>query len=479
MDSAPAKRADAIRAEIWRGGRRSLTIGLILNVVGTAFEALAVATVLPTVVATIGGLELYGWAFSGFMLTSLIGICVAGSAADARGPAPPLLAGGAAFVAGLVIAAFAPSMPILIVGRIVQGLGAGAISAVAYVAVGQVYSAAARPRMLALLSTAWVVPGMVGPAIAGVIADQLGWRWVFLTIVPVCAIGTALAARSLARRQPGEGESSTGCSTPALEAGAADVPRHDARERSLAALVLALGAGVAIAGLEVAARPIAAAMAVAGSAAALPALRRLLPPGTLLLRRGLPAAIAIMGALGFGFFAAEAFVPLSLTDVRGQPAALSGIPLTAGTLAWTAGAWVQARESLRRSRRALIASGIGLIGAGIAITAAVLIATVPLAVATLGWGVAGLGMGIAYSTTAVVILELAPPGRTGEASAALQIAITLGIAVGTGIGGALLSAIVAARGSTAQGIGVAYLATLAALSLGLVAALRLPARGRH
>src|SRR5689334_19849047 len=146
-------RADALAEPapegIWGRTNRTLTIGLVLIVVGVAFEALAVATTLPATSRDLGGLALYGWAFSAFMLTNLIGITVAGSEADRMGPRRPFVVGVALFTLGLTIAGLAPTMPIVILGRAVQGFGAGVTSSVAYVAIGRGYSEAAKARMLA------------------------------------------------------------------------------------------------------------------------------------------------------------------------------------------------------------------------------------------------------------------------------------------------------------------------------------------
>src|SRR5689334_15928773 len=184
-------------AGIWSRAHRSLTIGLILTVSGAAFEALAVATTLPATIRDLGGLALYGWAFSAFMLANLIGITVAGAEADRQGPARPFIAGIAAFVLGLIVVVLAPSMPVVILGRAVQGFGAGVISSVAYIGIGRGYPESAKPRMLAVLSSAWVVPGLIGPALAGVISDYAGWRWVFLGLVPIQVIGAILTLPAL------------------------------------------------------------------------------------------------------------------------------------------------------------------------------------------------------------------------------------------------------------------------------------------
>lgn len=440
---------------MWDRSHRALTIGLVLTVAFSAFEALAVGTVLPVTVREIGGLGLYGWTFSAFMLANLVGIVAAGNASDARGPAFPFIAGVALFVTGLLLAGVAPTMPVVVAARVVQGFGAGAIAAVSYAAIASGYSDAAKPRMLALLSSAWVIPGLVGPALAGAVADHVGWRWVFLGLAPPTVLAATLAIPPL-RRLPYEASRGGG-------------------ERLRRALLLAAGFACALFALEGGSTWLALTAFVAGLAVAVPAFGGLVPPGTLRAAPGQPAALAVMGILGIAFFGSEVFVPLALTDVRGHPATVAGLPLTLGTLSWSAGAWVQERFAATRSRRALIALGLLLLAAGIAGTASVLSASVPIVVATLAWGVAALGMGIAYSTAALAILELAPPGREGESSAALQLTMTLGTALGTGAGGALLAGVVRGGGSTSLGIAAAYAASLAALLLGLLLTPRLPA----
>src|SRR5215213_4345382 len=325
---------------IWSSEHRGLTIGLVLTVSGAAFEALAVATTLPATIRDLGGLALYGWAFSAFMLANLIGITIAGAEADRQGPARPFIAGIAAFVLGLLVVGLAPSMLIFILGRAVQGFGGGVISSVAYIGIGRGYPEAAKPRMLAVLSSAWVVPGLVGPALAGVISDLAGWRWVFLGLVPFLIIGAMLTLPSLRQLSGGHA-----------------APRD--WSAYMAALRLSVGAGLALAGLGQSAQPIIAlALIAAGAALGLPALLRLLPAGTLRAAPGLPAAIAAHGLLNLAFFGVDAFVPLALVSIRGQTASVAGIALTTATVGWTTGAWVQAHLAARRSRRGLEITGL-------------------------------------------------------------------------------------------------------------------------
>src|ERR1700731_1228565 len=120
------------REVVFAPGRRLLTAGLVLTITFVGFESLAVATVLPDVRRDLGVVALYGWVFSAFMLGSLIGIVLAGSHADASGPARPFVLALTLFCIGLAAGGLAPSMIVLVIARFVQGLGGGAIAPIAY-----------------------------------------------------------------------------------------------------------------------------------------------------------------------------------------------------------------------------------------------------------------------------------------------------------------------------------------------------------
>jgi MFS family permease len=356
------------------------------------------------------------------------------------------------FTLGLIVAGLAPSMGVLIAGRAVQGLGAGVIGSVAYAAIGRGYPEALKPRMLAVIASAWVVPGLIGPALAGLIAEHVGWRWVFLGLAPLPLIAACLAWPALRHFAP-----------------TTAAPREWSRIN--AALRLSVGAGLLVSGLGLTSL-LGALLAAVGFALGLPALRRLLPPGALHAAPGLPAAIATHGLLNLAFFGVDAFVPLALTVVRGQSVAAAGIPLTAATICWTTGAWLQAHFAPRRGRRPLVIIGLAITALGILITAATLNPAVPALLATVGWGVAGLGVGLAFSTLALVVLESAPAGQEGASSSGMQLASALGVALGAGIGGVIVAALggerTPGRGILIQDalmIGVLLLAVLTASRL--------------
>jgi MFS family permease len=443
---------------LWAPQRRALTAGLVLSITFVASEALAVVTVMPVAAHDLGGLRLYGWVFSGFMLGSVIGIVLAGREADRRGPAVPFVAGMVFFGTGLAVAGLAPTMGVLVAGRVLQGMGAGAIPAVAYVAIGRCLPESLRARMMAVLSTAWVVPGLAGPAVAAEVARAFGWRWVFLGLLPVVAVAGSIAVPALIRLGP-PGSVSTG------EPRLIDALRTaTGAALLLAGLTLAAGSGEVLAGC---------ALIVAGGAVGLPGLRRLVPPGTLTARPGLPTVILSRGLLTFTFFGADAYVTLAVTTIRHHSPVYAGIAVTGATLSWTAGAWVQARLNDTWEGRRLIRIGLVIVLAGIAGMVVALQPAVPAWSALVAWTVGGLGMGLAYAPISLMMLREAPPGQEGRVSASLNLADVLGTAIGIGIGGAAVAA------STGHDLRVGVTAAFAAAALAGIVALavtgRLPA----
>jgi MFS family permease len=462
VDDAPAD-------GVWAPARRRLTAGLVLTITLVAFESLAIATVMPVVSDDLGGLGLYGWVFSGFFLGNLLGIVLAGEAADRIGTRAPFLAGLVLFAAGLVVGGSAQSMPMLVAGRVAQGIGAGVIPAVAYASVGRGYPPALRPRVFAVFSSAWVVPGLVGPAAASAIERWTSWRVVFLALLPFVLVAACMALPALARgpvavSAEGDGD------------GREDGRGPTGRIRRRDAVVLVGGVALVLGGLGAHQLPLAVALVVVGALPAAWAFLRLVPTGTVSLRPGMPSAVAARGILTFAFFGADAYVSLAMTDARDQPTWVAGLALTGATLAWTSGAWIQQRLVTSRGPRWLVRRGFALVGLGIAGLLVAIDASVPVAVAIAAWSVAGLGMGLAYAPLSVTVLGTAAPGQEGSASASLQLTDVLGVALGTGLGGVFV-ALGDGRGwDTSSSLTLAFAVTLGVALGGVVAAGRLPRR---
>ncbi|MEC3978051.1 MFS transporter [Amycolatopsis sp. H20-H5] len=418
------------RGALWAPQRRVVTAGVLLLVTLMGFESMGVGAAMPTLAADLHGTALYAWPFIAFLAASLASVVVAGRLCDRSGPKLSLFTGPLLFVAGLLVAGSAPSMAMLLIGRVVQGLGDGMLIVPIYVVVGLLYPERDQPSMFGALSAAWVVPSLVGPALAGWCAEHLTWRWVFFAIVPFALLGWMLVL-------------------PVLRT----LPQHTTRgvpvRRALLWAAFASAGGIAAISWALQARTAAALVTGAiGIALLAPSVRVLLPPGTLRARRGLPVTILARGLLTGTFFAAETFIPLTLSRVHGYPATASGLPLTLGALGWAgASLWQSRRPGLPRDmlvRRGFLLSAVG-IGAMtlIAPTWGPAWLTAPL------WTVAGAGVGLATSSLSVLTLSASSDADRGFNSSAIQVSDLLGAALFTGLGGALVTGLSSAEAPTA------------------------------
>lgn len=423
--------ADAATPSLFSGTLRATSGGIVILITLIAFEEMAVAPALPTVARDLHAVGAYGWAFTAYLIANVLGMVVSGQVSDRRGPRLPLIAGMLAFVAGLMTSGTATTMVQLVGGRLIQGLGGGLIITAIYVVIGERYPEALRPRVFAAISSAWVLPSLIGPALSGAVTEHLGWRWVFLGLLPVVLVGCALMApvlRSLATR-PSDGRG---------------LARSGRVRRAVA--VAAGIAALAQAGQHPSGPWLPA--GAAGLVALIWGLRKLLPAGTVRARPGVPSTVALRGLLAGAFFGTEAMVPLSLTVQHGFSATEAGIPLACSGLTWALGAWWQGRAVAgddTRLRVRLARVGYALIAvaaAGIATASAIPGAGL---LAYPAWSLAGLGAGLAMSTLSVLLLRYTTDADRGADSASLQLADVTSSAITTGIGGALVAA--AAAGS--------------------------------
>jgi len=409
---------------------RLVTIGLLGLVTLVAFEALAVSTAMPVVARELGGVRSYGLAFSLFLTMQLLGTVLAGGWSDRRGPRGPLLAGLALFVAGLLVCGLSTSFPVFLVGRVVSGAGGGFVGVALYVIVARAYPDALHPRVFGWISAAWVLPSVIGPPVAGWLAEDVSWRAVFLGVPPFAVFALIALLPRLAHLEGTPTEPAT------MAAG-------ERGRRALLGLALASGATLVQWGAqEVVRAPVVALAALAAGAVLLVvSLPRLLPPGTLTLRRGLPSLIAVRGLFTASFFAAETFVPLMLVQERGLRPLAAGLTLTGGAVGWATGSWAQSTRRQPFSRTTLLMLGAAVVAVVIAaLPLGVLPQVSPYVVAPL-WLMAGFGMGLCMTITSVLVLELSPAAEQGRNSASLQISDALGGVMGIGLAGAVFAAL--------------------------------------
>lgn len=437
------------------------TIGMFGLIAFVAFEAMAVATVMPTVARDLDGLDLYALAFAAPLASGVVGMVAAGMWSDRTGPVVPLLASMALFAAGLVVAGLAPSMEVLLVGRVLQGLGGGALTVGLYVLVGLVYPPALRPSVFASFAAAWVLPSLFGPGLAALVADVWTWRWVFLGTVGFVAIALVLLAPALRRLEQ---------------------PAEPGDREGAGRLWWAVVGAVAVLVLELAgsARGAAAAGGVVALAVAWVSLGRLLPHGSRLAARGLPAVVATRGLLSATFFCAEAYIVYVLQEHWDLSPGRAGIALTCVGIVWASASQAQARLGERVSHSRAMVAGTTIVLVGLAALAASVLALEsgahPSAVLpAAAYVLAGAGMGFAYPRTGVAMLEASTDRDRGFNSSALSIADSLGAALALSVAGATFAA--AERAGPDPFLVVFSLAAVGAV-LGVVAASRTSATPR-
>lgn len=414
-------------------GRARLTVGLVLVETVAAVQVSVVAAVMPAVSRDLHGIALYGLVFSGYTLAGLAATPLAGYLADRYGPGRPFAITTGVFVLGSLLCGLAPSMAFLAAARVIQGWGAAALYTIAYGAIAKAYPESGRARMLALLSGAWVVPGLVGPGFGAIVTQTIGWRWCFFGLLPIVAIAFQMAHRDLARLS---GRT------------ASDAPPWQWP------LILAVGTGLLVTGLADSS-PVGIVFDVVGFILFVPAVRRVLPRGTFQLERGLPSAVLSSLLLFLAFFVGFYFLPLLITQHNHRSLLEAGLAVTAVNLTWTIGNWWQASAVERYSKRLLVGASSTVLAVSF-LAACLALIGMPLPVAYVAWAIGGAAMGIGYPTLYLIAVESASAGSETVAVAALMTTNRLGTSVGTGLAGAFIAISSATSHSIDVGLGLTF-----------------------
>jgi EmrB/QacA subfamily drug resistance transporter len=395
-----------------------------------AIDATIVSTSMPTIVAKLGGLDLYSWVFSIYMLSSALTTPIFGKLADLFSKRRLMLIGIGIFLVGSILCGAAQSMEMMIAARAVQGLGGGAIYALSFIVVGILYAAEQRAKMQGIISGIWGLASIFGPLGGGIIVENWNWRWVFFVNIPLIVIATALIIVGLKeeygeKRKPILDLAGTGTLLVGLllvfYALAESAHAHD----SLNVETLGIFAG----GLAVlvlfyfierrAAEPI-------------------IPLD--LFHVGLYKTSTVVATLcAMGVFGAISYLPLYLQGVLGMTAWGTGLVILLLSMGWTAGSLLAGQGINHIGYRFVAIAGMSLLALGyfVLIAPQLKAGIAPIAVSSL---VIGLGMGLANLTTLVAAQTVVPRQRIGVATSTLMLFRTFGGAFAVSLLGTVMLA---------------------------------------
>ncbi len=426
------------------GRSRVLVLVGILFTIGLAgVDGTVVGTVMPVAIRELGGSGLYAWAFAAYMLATAVSMPVWGPGSDRWGRKRTFLVGVAVFVAGSALCAAAPTMPVFIAARALQGIGAGAVTSLPFIVLGVVFPPEKRAKALGIAASAWAVSSVGGPLLGTAIVANASWRWVFLVNVPIGALATALVLSAMPEsfgHRAGRFDI-LGSAFAGLGGSALIWAFVDFGEGSVGALEWTLvAAGLALL----------AAFVWHEGRAEHPIL-----PLAFFRHRGYATAMAISFLTSFSAFGVSAVLPLRTSEVFGAPAAV-GLVVGSFTIGWSGAALVSGRLVHRWGERVFALVGLIVHAAGLLALATVFDRGL-YAVAG-GAALAGVGMGLLNPGITVTVQNSVEVQRMGSATTSQQFTRQVGAALGVG------SFVLAANvGGFGVGIGLMVAVTAAAL----------------
>ena len=409
--------------------RWAVTIGVMTGMFLAALEATVIATAMPTVIASVGGMDHYSWVFSAYLLSSTVTVPIWGKLSDLYGRRPLYQIGIGIFLVGSVLSGISQTMTQLIIYRAIQGIGAGALVPLGMTIVGDIYTLRERARMQGVFSSVWGLASIVGPLLGGFITDQWSWRWVFYINLP---IGLAAAViMGVALREPRLHE------RPRIDyAGAA------ALTASVTMLMLALvEAGTLSELLRLRNIVLVAGSLVLGlvflrieKSAAEP----IVPLG--MFRNRVVSVAVIAGFLaGIAMFGGITYVPLFSQGGRGVSATEAGTMLTPLMLSWVTMSIVGGRLLLRIGFKPMVMAGFTILALSFAIFSTFDSATPRLSL-ILTLCLMGSGLGLSMLTLLLAIQQSVPRTQLGIATSLNQFSRSIGGAVGVAVMGAIMTA---------------------------------------
>ena len=390
-----------------------------------AIEATIVSTAMPRIVGQLGGLQLYSWVFSSFLLTQTATTVVFGKLSDLLGRKKVMLSGIAIFLFGSVLCGFAWSMPSMILFRLVQGVGAGAIQPIGMTIVGDLYTAHERGKIQGYLASVWAISAVVGPLAGGLIIEHFSWSWIFWMNLPIGLLAAggfwACLHENIAEKPGKIDHLSAGVFTIAIAAVMADLTAVSTSSGTVVALIT---------------------LAAVASLTLFAWQERRSPEPMISMklwgRRPIAAANGASLLAGMTMIGLTTFLPVYVQGVMQKSALAAGFALSVMVLGWPIGATLAARLLMRFGVRPVLVTGALLVPVGTLVFVALQPDYSPV-VAGVGSWIVGFGMGLLSSASLVLIQEIVDWSERGSATASFIFARSLGSTFGATIFGAVLN----------------------------------------
>ncbi|PKU24051.1 MDR family MFS transporter [Telmatospirillum siberiense] len=405
--------------------RPLIVASVMMSMFMVAMEATIVSTAMPQIVAQLGGLRLYSWVFSSFLLTQTAATVIFGKLADLYGRKPVMLAGIGIFLVGSLFAGFAWSMSSMVLFRLIQGVGAGAIMPVALTIIGDLYPARERGKVQGYLASVWAFSAVVGPMIGAFIVTRLSWAWIFWINLPIglaAAGGFAFFLREEARQQRPSidlvGAGLFTCAIAALMGALTDIAAID--RTTLAALVAVFFLCLALFVIQE---------------------RRARDPiisFDLWKRRAIAAANGAALIIGMVLMGLTTFLPMYVQGVLHRSPVVAGLALTMVMVGWPCGATFTARAFPRLGLRPILLAGGVLLPIGAGVFVFLTRDSSPV-LAGVGSLLMGLAMGFVSVSSLVLIQEIVEHSERGSATASNLFARNLGSTLGAAVFGGVLN----------------------------------------
>ena len=412
----------------------TITIALMLGMSLAALDTTIVGTALPSIVGKLGGITLYSWVFSAYLLTSTTTVPIYGKLADLFGRKPLFLFGSSVFLIGSIASGAAQSMEQLIIFRAIQGLGAGAVLPIVLTIIGDIFSLEERARVQGLFSGVWGLSSIVGPALGGVIVDHFSWRWVFYINIPFGLLSAFLLIISLKENVERKKHSIDYLGTITLTGGI------------VALLFALLQGGVTWAWASVPSLSLFALSVVLIALFLFQEARASEPILPLSLFTNRIIAISSIGGviLGVVMFGVTSYVPLFVQGVKGGTATSAGVTLGPLLLAWPIAATLSGKIILRSGYRLTAVAGALLVAIGVGLVTLLQTgSTLPYIVGAML--VIGTGLGLMSTAFIISVQNAVPWNVRGVATATTQFFRTIGGTVGVAMMGTILNLQMASR----------------------------------